>query len=65
MLTGKLAEVLDLHVDDYVRVETLEGERRKFLLRVTSLAAEPFGLQGHMRLSERWHFCGSTRDNIG
>jgi len=52
MLTGKLAEVLDLHVDDYVRVETLEGERRKFLLRVTSLAAEPFGLQGHMRLSE-------------
>jgi putative ABC transport system permease protein len=52
MLTGKLAEVLDLEVDDYVRVQMLEGERKEFSLRVASLAAEPFGLQGHMRLRQ-------------
>ncbi|MGB8331849.1 MAG: ABC transporter permease [Polyangiales bacterium] len=52
MLTAKLAEVLHLQVDDYVRVEMLEGDRRKFSLRVASLVAEPFGLQGHMDLRE-------------
>lgn len=52
MLTSKLAEVLGVEVDDYVRVEMLEGERKKFPLRVSALAAEPFGLQGHMRLGE-------------
>jgi putative ABC transport system permease protein len=52
MLTRKLAEVLDLEVDEYVRVQMLEGERKEFSLRVASLAAEPFGLQGHMRLRE-------------
>jgi putative ABC transport system permease protein len=50
MLTSKLAEVLGLEVGDDVRVEMLEGDRRTVSLRVSSLAAEPFGLQGHMRM---------------
>jgi len=49
MLTAKLAEVLGVDVGDDVRVEMLEGDRRAIYLRVSALAAEPFGLQGHMR----------------
>ena len=30
----------------------LEGDRRAISLKVSSLAAEPFGLQGHMRMDE-------------
>lgn len=52
MLTAKLAEVLGLEVGEQVRVEMLEGDRRALSLTVTSLAAEPFGLQGHMRMDE-------------
>lgn len=52
MLTGKLAEVLGVQVGDQVRVEMLEGDRKAVSLRVSTLAAEPFGLQGHMRMSE-------------
>jgi putative ABC transport system permease protein len=52
MLTAKLAEVLNLEVGDHVRTEMLEGDRRAISLKVSSLAAEPFGLQGHMRMDE-------------
>ena len=52
MLTAKLAEVLGVEVGEDVRVEMLEGDRRAFSLRVASLAEEPFGLQGHMRMDE-------------
>lgn len=52
MLTGKLAEILGVSVGDELRAEMLEGDRRTISLRVSSLAAEPFGLQGHMRMSE-------------
>jgi len=52
MLTAKLAEILGVSVGDELHVEMLEGDRRTVSLRVSSLAAEPFGLQGHMRMSE-------------
>jgi putative ABC transport system permease protein len=52
MLTAKLAEILGVSVGDELRVEMLEGDRKTVSLRVSSLAAEPFGLQGHMRMSE-------------
>jgi putative ABC transport system permease protein len=52
MLTGKLAEILGVSVGDELRAEMLEGDRRTVSLRVSSLAAEPFGLQGHMRMGE-------------
>ena len=52
MLTTKLAEVLGLRVGDHVRAEMLEGDRRAVSLEVSALAAEPFGLQGHMRMDE-------------
>jgi len=58
MLTTKLAEVLGLEVGDYVRAEMLEGDRRAVSLRVASLAAEPFGLQGHMRADELYRAFG-------
>jgi putative ABC transport system permease protein len=51
MLTTKLAEILGLDVGEKVRVEMLEGDRRAATLRVSALAAEPFGLQGHMSLT--------------
>jgi putative ABC transport system permease protein len=52
MLTTKLAEVLGIEVGDSVRAEMLEGDRRAVSLKVSSLASEPFGLQGHMRMGE-------------
>jgi putative ABC transport system permease protein len=52
MLTAKLAEILGVSVGDELRAEMLEGDRRTVTLRVTSLVAEPFGLQGHMRMTE-------------
>ena len=52
MLTGLLAERLGLEVGDMVSAELLEGDRRTLELRVSKLVAEPFGLQGHMRLAE-------------
>lgn len=52
MLTAKLAEVLGIPVGDYVIVEMLEGDRRSIRLKVSALVAEPFGLQGHMRMDE-------------
>jgi putative ABC transport system permease protein len=50
MLTSKLAEILGVEVGENVRVEMLEGDRRATTVRVSALAAEPFGLQGHMRM---------------
>jgi putative ABC transport system permease protein len=58
MLTAKLAEILGVSIGDELRVEMLEGDRRTVSLRVSSLAAEPFGLQGHMRLGELYRAFG-------
>ncbi len=52
MLTGKLAEVLGVEVGDEIRAEMLEGDRKAVSLRVSALASEPFGLQGHMQMGE-------------
>lgn len=58
MLTAKLSEVLGIPVGDYVIAEMLEGDRKTIRLKVSALAAEPFGLQGHMRMDELQHAFG-------
>lgn len=52
LLERTLADILDVGVDDTVRVHVREGDRGVHELRVAGLIDEMYGLQGYMRIDE-------------
>ncbi len=50
VLTRYLGEVLDVSVGDWVELDVQEGDHQTIRVQVQGLAAEPFGMQGHMSL---------------
>lgn len=51
-LTRKLAELLEVEPNEFVRAEVLVGERRELRLPVVGVVEEMMGLQGYMPLAE-------------
>ena len=47
-ISAWLAQILGVHVGDFVEVDLLEGERRTLSLPVTALVEDYFGIQGIM-----------------
>jgi putative ABC transport system permease protein len=50
-ISQMLAQILDVHVGDFVEVDLLEGQRRTIAVPVTALVEDYFGIRGMMDAS--------------
>ena len=60
LLTGKLGEILEVSVGEYIWVDFREGDWATAQVRVAGFVEEPFGLTGHMHARALSRLLGDT-----